>query len=96
MAYKIRILDSVARKLASWGLSDAVLVDVYLRLKDDLPQIPLSKLQRVVWPYDGMVYSFPLTDPEPPHQRRLFIFHVKYGTDEETLLVLDGGFLVWF
>ena len=70
-----------------------MLIDVHVRLRDDLSQRPAERFDRVTWPYDGMAYHFPLTDPSNPDDQRRFMFHVMLAADEEALVVIDGGYL---
>jgi hypothetical protein len=92
MSFKVRIRPEVARKIAGWGLSDPVLVEVYLRLREVLPLDPLACLRRVVKPFDGMVYEFSFVDPENRFREHFFVFLVVYGQDEESLIVASGGY----
>ena len=93
MTYRTVIRPSVQKKIATWGLSDYVLVDVYLRLRELLPADPLRNLMRVADPFDGMVYRFELIDPENRFREYVFFFLVVYGQDEETLCVVNAGYL---
>jgi hypothetical protein len=46
---------------------------------------------RVRRPFDGMVYSFGMIDPENRLVEYLSVFHIAYAQDEQTLIVLNGG-----
>ena len=91
MPYQVVILPRAARQIASWHLSDFVLVEVHLRLREDLAQNPSQKLQRQEMPFDGMVYRFRMIDPENRFHEHFFAFHVIYGGDEQTLYIARGG-----
>jgi hypothetical protein len=40
-----------------------------------------------------MVYEFWVTDPQGRAQLHNFIFHVRYGDDEQTLWILRAGYV---
>src|SRR5438309_1815723 len=44
--YKVRLDALVRGQIAGWKLSDGLLVDVYLRLNDDLPRSPTTLLRQ--------------------------------------------------
>ena len=92
MSYRVKVLPPVARKIARWGLSDAVLVDVYLYLHEVLPTDPAAFLRRGRRPFDGMLYEFSLIDPDNRLCEHVFAFLVVYAQDEQTLLVANGGY----
>ncbi len=93
MPFQVRIVSSLARHISSWQLPDSVLVEVYLRLRDDLIRDPAHSLQRTQQLFDGMNYSFSLMDPENRLQEHFFTFQVLYGSDEETLYVVRGAYI---
>jgi hypothetical protein len=92
VAYTVRVLPAVARRIASWGLSDPVLVEVYLRL-EALRNTPADHLRRERRPFDGMVWRFNLIDPDNRIQQHFFCFQVLYGQDEQTLMVARGAYI---
>jgi hypothetical protein len=92
MSYRVIIPPAIASRIAGWGLSDAVFVDVYLFLREVLPTAPTEYLQRRRQPFDGMVYEFSLIDPGNRLREHLFAFHVLYGQDEQTLVIVKGGY----
>ena len=93
MPYRSNLLTVLSRQIVSWQLPDEVLVEVYLRLREALPQSPLQFLQREEQPFDGMVYRFSLVDPHNRIVVHYFAFHVLYGQDEETLYIVRGGYV---
>src|SRR5438128_808342 len=93
MSYAVRIPGPVRKKIASWGLPDALLVEVYLRLTDELARNPSLHLVRAEEPFDGMVYRFSLIDPENRLCEHFCIFHVLYGQVEATLEVVNFVYL---
>lgn len=93
MSYRTRIRPLAARQIASWGLSDFVWTEVYLRLNEALPADPRQYLRREDDPFDGMAYRFSFIDPENRLCRHGFVFQVFFGADEETLLVSRGAYV---
>lgn len=93
MEYKIRLDALVRRQMIGWKLSDSLLVDVHLRLQDDLPRSPTTYLrQDSAWfDSEGMVYGFDLIDPDNRMLVHAFRFQVFYHADEQTLLVTRGA-----
>ncbi len=93
MEYRTRLDPLVRRQIIGWKLADGLLVDVYLRLNDDLAQSPSTLLvQDPSWfDAEGMVYGFDLIDPENHILVHAFRFQVFYHADEETLLVTRGA-----
>ena len=90
MPYRVRILPPAVRQIGSWGLSDFVLVDVYLRLREQLPNRPADQLAPAAEADGGMLFPFDLVDPENRFCRHTFLFRVYYHPDEETLLIASG------
>lgn len=86
MSYRVRSSPTFTRKLTTWGLSDTLLVEVHLRLADEMP----GRLERTQEPYDGMGYRFGMIDPENRLREYAFFFHVVFSQDEEALIVQDG------
>jgi hypothetical protein len=91
--YKVRLDALVRRQMIRWQLSDSLLVDVHLRLNDQLSRSPSSLLrQDPTWfEGEGMVYGFDLIDPENRLLVHAFRFQVFYHADEQTLLVARGA-----
>ena len=91
MAFKVLVWPSVDKRISAWKLSDFVFVEVYLRLREDLPSNPPRLMRRATSPFDGMVYEFELIDPENRLCQHLFTFQVVYSQDEETLIIAKAG-----
>jgi hypothetical protein len=91
--YRSRVQPLARRQIAGWRLPDAVLVEVYLRLTEQLPAAPLALLIRAREPFDGMSYPFRLLDPANRLVEHHFTFSVIYAADKETLLVLRGAYV---
>lgn len=93
MPFRVQIHPPVERRIAAWGLSDSVLVEVHLRLRERLARDPQNLLRRVRQPYDGMVHPFSLVDPEDRFLEYFFTFQVVYGQDETSLWVIKGSYV---
>src|SRR3954453_24260664 len=92
MSFKGRVHRSAARRIAQWHLPDGVLVDVYLQL-ERLGEKPSELLFRTEKPYDGLTYPFVVQDRSNRECQYLFVFHVKYSVDEQTIWVKKGGYV---
>jgi hypothetical protein len=93
LPFRTRFTPTARRQIASWGLPDSILVDVYLYLNETLPRDPQRYLRRERELFDGMQCRFRLLDPDNRLCEYGFVFHVAYGADEQTLWVTRGGCL---
>jgi hypothetical protein len=91
--YRTRLDPLVHRQIIHWGVGDLLIVDVHLRLNQELPRSPKTHLRRDVSPFsgEGMVYEFDLIDPQNRMRVHQFLFQVFYAPDEQTLLVTRGA-----
>ena len=87
MSLKVEWPSRLTGQLARLGLPDGVLVEVYHRLRDEFIPDPLRYLRRMLEPFDGLVYSFALIDPDNRFSEHHLYFHVFYHQDEERLIV---------
>jgi hypothetical protein len=89
VGYKVRLDALVRRQMIRWSLPDGLLVDVHLRLSDELSLAPTAFLHSdPTWfGGDGMVYGFNIIDPNNRMLVHAFRFQVFYHADEQTLLV---------
>lgn len=92
MAFKVIMTSSVTRKIASWQLSDFVLVDVNLHLRELLPTNSSQLLRRETSPFDGLVYRFSLIDSENRLREHFFLFQIVFSQDEESLIVAQAAY----
>lgn len=92
MSYRVRIRKSAAAQITSWNLPDFLLVEIHLRLREQLAQSPTTHLHRVRQPYDGMVYEFSLVDSQNRLCEHVCTFLVVYDQDEQTLIVTNAGY----
>jgi hypothetical protein len=82
----------VRQQIASWQLSDFLLVEVHLRFRQDLAENPALALRRQRRPFNGMCYRWSMVDPENRLREHLFVFHVGYSQDEESVIVARGRY----
>ena len=92
MPYRVQLSNLVNRQIASWQLSDTMLVEVRLRLHQALRENPAQSLIRVREPFDGMCYELSMIDPQNRLREHLFTFQVVYHSDEERIIVTRGGY----
>jgi hypothetical protein len=86
------VLSPVVKwQLQRWGLSDYLLVEVYLALQD-LASNPVDHLHRDPGGDPGALYVFRRTDPDDPRFRHLFQFRVFYDEDEQHLHIVRGSY----
>jgi hypothetical protein len=90
VAYRVQFSRQINRQLATWNLPDTLLVEVHLRLRQDLGKDPARSLTRLQRPFDGMCYLLDMVDPENRLREHFFIFHVMYRPDEERITVVRG------
>lgn len=90
MSYRVLPTRRLRAKILSWGLSDFVLTDIYLRLSE-LADNPAEQLVSLESPFTGMVLRHSLIDPENRMCQHVFWFHVVYSADETALLVINGA-----
>ena len=93
MPYRVQVHTEMMGKIRELDLSDAVLVDVYIRLREELAAEPHTHLRRMSSPFDGLVYQLVVEDPERPRRVHFLFFHVLYGRDEQTLFVNDVKYI---
>jgi hypothetical protein len=93
VSFKVVLTDRCRRDIVSWKLPDPVLVDVHLRLRQDLSDFPGIELVRSD---EGMVYPLEIIDPHNRLSLYRFFFQVIYGQDEATLYVIRGSMLHTF
>jgi hypothetical protein len=92
MEYTARIHIDVARRIRQWGLSDYLLVEVYLALREDLAADPVRHLYPDPDRRGGAFYVFDRVDPESRRWQHVFLFRVYHDQDEKTLHVVHGAY----
>jgi len=92
MPWKIHITSLVSRQILAWHLGDKIFDEVDHHLRVRLAEHGPSLLWRETHPIDGMVYRFSLDDPDVVGREHIFLFHVRYGVDEQSLWVERGAY----
>ena len=88
MEYEVRLHPRVQWRIARWGLSDYLFVELHLTLCELLGTNPAEVLLRDEGG-DGSFFSFMRTDPASPFFRHLFHFRVYFDEAETHLNVVD-------
>jgi len=91
MDFSIRLHPRVRNQMAGWGLSDFLLVEVYLNLREQLGSGPIEHLLRDP-EGNGSFFVFETRDPADPHFQQLFMFRVFFDLDEKTLNIVNGSY----
>src|SRR5438067_683475 len=94
MPYRAEFAPGMGAIISGWSLSDFLLVEVHLRINESLPAGAPGNLVRATEPFDGMVYFFEMVDPQNRLANHVFVFHVLFAMDEQTLRVIDGVHVV--
>src|SRR5947207_13460031 len=91
MEYSVRLHPRVLSQIAGWGLSTEMLVEVRMRLREELGQSPLYYLRRDP---DGPGGRYPIEsrDPGDPDFQQIFMFRVFFDEDEKQLHVVHGSY----
>ena len=78
-------------QISRWGLSDFLLVEVYLQLREEMPRAPLQNLHRDD-DGPGSLFVFECRDPADPRFQQLFMFRVYFDEDEKHIDVDSGSY----
>ena len=78
----------IRQRMAAWNLPDFLVVDIYLRLRDELGQHPPQYLRPIPGSIGGMEYRFAVVDPEDRLCEHVCVFLVMFSQDEESLEVV--------
>lgn len=89
--YVLRFHPFVAHQMARWGLSDYLMVELHLALRDDLAVDPVRRLHRDPDGPDGL-YAAERIDPDSPRFRHIFLFRVFHDEDERHLHVVQASY----
>ena len=86
MSCALVIPQRLRHRIASFGLADAALVEVYERLRD-LQNDPAASLIQIRDSFEGMGHLVQFIDPDNRICVHTFLFQILYSQDEERLLV---------
>ena len=89
MSYRVTIPNHIQRRIARWELPDFLIVEIHLRLRDELGCNPQHHLHSLAGSYQGMEYRFSLIDPMNRLCEHICTFWIVYSQDEESLIVMN-------
>src|SRR6476620_4245229 len=93
MSYFVELRQKAAETISGSRPSSHAIREILQGL-DRLASNPNQFLIRIGPPYDVLMYDLIVDDPAKPHLDFLYSFTVRYGADEETLIVVDCDLLV--
>lgn len=92
MSFDVRIPKAMQDCIAGWELSEAVKVEIYRNLIDDLAPHGLARLRRIKVPFDGYLYRFAIKVEELVILTYVFDFRVVIRKEAE-LVVTEGWYV---
>lgn len=93
MEYKIRLHPRVRNQIAGWGLSDDLLVEIHLQLRETLGVHPVAHLQHDRGESgNANLFTYGLRDPADPNFQLIFQFRVYYDEDEVFLNIVNASY----
>jgi len=80
--------------MAGWDIPPAVRSMMESRLRDDLASEPAKHIKRALAPWGERlnIFSPIVVSLHPPQDTYIFTFHLVYGEDEESLIVMQSGY----
>jgi hypothetical protein len=93
MSYSVKLTEHVLNKLYGWRLPKQEIHEIRRGL-DALSSDPKRLLMRVGPPHDALQYDLIVTSSGTPRRDSLYTFTVRYGSDEQTLFVVDCELIV--
>ncbi|HYT93010.1 MAG TPA: hypothetical protein VEL76_30110 [Gemmataceae bacterium] len=91
MEYEIQFHRRAAWQIPRWGLSDYLLVELYLTLREVLAANPAEHLTHDP-EGDGAFFSLMRTDPESPFFRHIFHFRVYFTPTDPHINIVEGSY----
>lgn len=91
MNYIIRLHPFVLWQIRNWGLSEDMLIEVRMRLHDDLAQDSIRHLH-LDPDGPGNLFVFSARDPADPDFQQIFMFRVFFDQDESHLDIVHGSY----
>jgi hypothetical protein len=88
MSYSVQLGSEARRKIAEWLLPKEG-ISAILRRMDELSETPSRFLLRIASSTHIMESDVVYRDPGPPERDCLIALSVRYGIDEETLIIVD-------
>jgi hypothetical protein len=94
MEYVVHPRPQVRRRISQWGLSDYLLVELYLLLAEGLAADPPRYLQPDPSDPDAPHRCHvELVDPDDPRFVHTFIFQVRFDPDVPDVFIVQGSYL---
>jgi hypothetical protein len=93
MTYSVKLDKGVREKLTSWRLPREA-IRALLQRFDELSQHPTRHPLRIRSPADTLESDVVVHEPGAPARDWMIVLSVRYGTDEETLYIVDCDRLV--
>jgi len=93
MSYSVKLTEEVVVKLNGYRLSKREVREIREGLRA-LTTNPRLLLIRVGPPHDKLQYDLVVTNAGAQGRDALYSFTIRYGTDEETLYVVDCELIV--
>ena len=90
MSYSVELTKWASSKIAGWRLSSHLQREI-LRGLDELARDPNRSLVRVGSPVQSLEYDIVVREAGEPSSDHIFTLTLRFGTDEETLFVVDCG-----
>src|SRR5437899_700300 len=87
MNFKVQVPVNAREKIASWGLPDEIVTEIYSRFVNELQRRPLDVLRTISSPVRLLQYSFVTMHGAT---KFTFVFAVELQPDDITLLVGDA------
>jgi hypothetical protein len=88
MSYAVQLDDEVKRRIVAWRLPKEGMSAILARM-DELREMPSRNLLRIESSFHALQTDIVLSDPGPPARECLVVLNVRYGSDEETLFIVD-------
>jgi hypothetical protein len=88
MSYSVQLGKEAKRKIAEGNLPKEG-ISAVLRGMDDLSERPSRILLRIESSLHILETDVVYSDPDPPPRDCLIALSVRYGVDEETLIIVD-------
>jgi len=88
MSYSVQLDDEVERKIVAWRLPKEGMSAILQRM-DELREMPSRSLLRIESSPHALQTDIVFRDPGPPARDCLVVLYIRYGTDEETLSIVD-------
>ncbi len=92
--YHVRIPEVIEKKMAAWDIPADIRSSMENCLRDSFAAHPSPTLRKCYAPWGDLLnlFTFILPDPNNSNQSHQFVFHLIYGQDEQSLVVVECGY----